>query len=269
MEIVVLRDSLAVDAMAAALVAHALRRKPSLTLGFDGGIQLKGLCDTLASMHREEGLDFSLCKVFCSAEYMGTKASKKDSRCMVLWSQLLSRVNIDLRNFYSPNGEASDLDSECHRYEDRVREMGGIDVQVLVLGGAGNLALNEPLSPLASRTHVTPLSPLLNYDISRSAINTDGSPHYGITAGLGTLLDADRCLFLACGRRHAEFLAKALEGPVTSVFSASVLQLHRNCTALVDESAATLLQGVDHYRWMYEHDFKWKPFRKTIDDVSK
>ena len=79
--------------------------------------------------------------------------------------------------------------------------------------------------------------------------------------GVGTILDARRCILLATGAEKADIIAKAVEGPITSMISATALQLHRRCTVIVDESAATKLQGANYYRWVFANEPEWQEFQ--------
>jgi glucosamine-6-phosphate deaminase len=79
--------------------------------------------------------------------------------------------------------------------------------------------------------------------------------------GVGTILDAKRCLLLATGEEKADIVAAACEGPVTSMISATALQLHPHCRVILDEAAAARLQNVDYYRWLFEHEPEWEPYR--------
>jgi len=86
-------------------------------------------------------------------------------------------------------------------------------------------------------------------------------PHRAITMGVGTILDARRCLLLAKGAGKADIVAKAVEGPITAMISATTLQLHAHCRVVVDESAAANLLGGEYYRWIFDNEPEWETFR--------
>ena len=86
-------------------------------------------------------------------------------------------------------------------------------------------------------------------------------PRRAITMGVGTILDSHRCLLLATGESKAEVIAKAVEGPITSMISATTLQLHPRCTVIVDEAAATQLKEKDYYRWIFANEPEWEGYR--------
>jgi len=82
-----------------------------------------------------------------------------------------------------------------------------------------------------------------------------------ITMGVGTILECRRCILLATGDSKAEVVAKAVEGPITSMISATTLQLHPRCSVVVDEEAAAKLKEKDYYRWIFENEPEWEGYR--------
>jgi glucosamine-6-phosphate deaminase len=160
-----------------------------------------------------------------------------------------------------PNGLAADLDAECRQYEALIERFGGIDLQLLGIGKAGHIGFNEPLSALRSRTRVKALTPTTLKQNAASFASEDKVPRRAITMGVGTILECRRCVLLATGEGKAEVIAKAVEGPITSMISATALQLHPRCTVVVDEAAASRLQEKDYYRWIFANEPEWEGFR--------
>ena len=78
---------------------------------------------------------------------------------------------------------------------------------------------------------------------------------------LGTIIEARRCILLATGESKAEVIAQAVEGPITSMVTATALQLHPRCTVIVDELAASLLKEKDYYRWVFANEPEWEQYR--------
>lgn len=115
-----------------------------------------------------------------------------------------------------------------------MQDCGGIDLQILGIGVAGHIGFNEPLSALRSRTREKALSPATLQNAPLFPRPED-MPKRGITMGVGTILDSRSCILLATGRHKADIIAKAVEGPITSMVSASALQLHARCRVVVDE----------------------------------
>jgi glucosamine-6-phosphate deaminase len=174
---------------------------------------------------------------------------------------LFDHVNIDRRNTHLPNGMAPDLKAECTRYEELIQRFGGIDLQLLGIGKAGHIGFNEPLSALRSRTRVKALTPTTLKQNAGFFGGEERMPRRAITMGVGTILDTRRCLLLATGETKAEVIAKAVEGPITSMISATTLQLHPHCTVVVDDEAASGLAEKDYYRWIFANEPEWEEYR--------
>lgn len=248
--------------LTARLLAKALRDRPALVLGLATGRTMEEVYAHLARMHRTEKLDFSLCHTFNLDEYAGLPADHPSSYRAYMEHHLFRHINIDPRNTYLPNGMAGDLNAEADRYDAKIRECGGIDVQLLGIGSNGHIGFNEPLSALRSRTRATALTPATR---TQNAAMFDGKaqrvPARALTMGVGTILEARRCLLLATGPAKAEILAQAMEGPLTAMVTASALQLHPCCTVIADEAAGARLQNQTYYRWLFANDPEWADFR--------
>jgi len=151
---------------------------------------------------------------------------------------------------------------ECLKYERKIKSVGGIDLQLLGIGSDGHIGFNEPLSALLSRTRVKALSPLTIAQNSPLFVPPSRIPRRAITMGVGTILDAKRLIMLVTGSAKADILAKAVEGPITSMISASALQLHPKCTIITDEDAASLLREKEYYYWIFNNEPEWEIYRK-------
>jgi glucosamine-6-phosphate deaminase len=247
--------------LVARLVARELRETPSLVLGLATGRTMEDVYRILVDMHEHEDLDFSSCRTFNLDEYVGLAPGDPHSYRHYMDDHLFNRVNIDRRNTHLPNGLAADLDAECRHYEGRIREAGGIGLQLLGVGRSGHIGFNEPLSALRSRTRVKALT---QTTIQQNASQFGGAylvPPRAITMGVGTILDSRRILVLATGSEKASIIANTVEGPITAMISATALQLHERCTVIVDEAAAVGLKGADYYHWIFESEPEWEPYR--------
>jgi glucosamine-6-phosphate deaminase len=247
--------------LVARIIAHDLRANPHLVMGLATGKTMECVYRHLVRMHQQEKLDFSLCSTFNLDEYVGLFPSDPNSYRHYMDQHLFRHVNIDVRNTHLPNGLAEDLDAECRRYEALIQRFGGIDLQLLGIGKAGHIGFNEPLSALRSRTRVKALTPTTLKQNASTFGGEDHVPRRAITMGVGTILDCRRCLLLATGDTKAEVIAKAVEGPITSMISATTLQLHARCTVVVDEEAGSQLREKEYYRWIFENEPEWEAYR--------
>jgi glucosamine-6-phosphate deaminase len=261
MEVIIRQNDEAAAGLAARIIARELRANPQLVLGLATGQTMERVYRQLVRLHQTEKLDFSLCRTFNLDEYVGLFPSDPNSYRFYMNNHLFRHVNVDPRNTYLPNGLAADLEAECRRYEATIQRFGGIDLQVLGIGKAGHIGFNEPLSALRSRTRVKALTPVTLKQNAAPFGGEDNMPRRAITMGVGTILECRRCLLLATGSSKAKVIAEAVEGPITSMISASALQLHARSTVIVDEEAAANLVEKDYYRWIFENEPEWEEYR--------
>jgi glucosamine-6-phosphate deaminase len=262
MEVIIRPDANTASALAAELVSKALRANPALVLGLATGRTMERLYAVLAEMHRTGRLDFARCRTFNLDEYIGLPQDHPQSYRRYMEEHLFGKVNIPRDRTHLPNGMAPDLAEESARYERLIGEAGGIDLQLLGLGEAGHIGFNEPLSALLSRTREKALTPTTRrQNAALFGGRVQAVPNRAITMGVGTILESKRCLLLVTGAAKSRILAQAVEGPITSMITASALQLHPRCTIIVDEAAARHLKGKKHYRWIFENEPEWAEFR--------
>jgi len=138
---------------------------------------------------------------------------------------------------------ADDIDAFCDWYEQKIKQAGGIDLQILGIGANGHIAFNEPGSSLGSRTRIKTLSEKTRRDNARFFNSIDEVPKYAITMGVGTIMEARSLLLLASGKSKAEAIRATVEGPIMAKYPATIVQLHRFATIIVDKEAASELEG--------------------------
>ena len=243
------------------IIKKSILEKPNLVLGLATGGTMEVVYDKLVCEHKDKNLDFSLCRTFNLDEYIGLPVEDKNSYRYYMNKNLFSRINIDIRNTYLPNGMAEDYTAESEKYERLIRENGGIDLQLLGIGRSGHIGFNESLSALQSRTREKALTPVTIEQNEIYFEPPESMPKRAFTMGIGTILDARKIVLLATGEGKAEIIAKAVEGPVTSMISASALQLHPKTTIIVDESAAKNLEEKEYYHWLFENEPEWDEYK--------
>jgi len=227
---------------AAAIIASQIRRKPDSVLGFATGSTPLGLYRELIRLHREEGLSFSKVTTFNLDEYVGLPPRHPQSYNYFMWTNLFDHIDVTPEKVHMPDGMAEDIDGFCEWYEERIKQVGGIDIQILGIGANGHLAFNEPGSSLGSRTRIKTLTETTIRDNARFFDDPNEVPRYAITMGIGTIMEAKRLLLLASGTAKAEAIRKTLEGPVTAMVPATIVQMHRYAQLLLDPEAASLLE---------------------------
>ena len=227
----------------AKMVADLVRKKPDCVLGFATGSTPLGMYAELTRMHREEGLDFSKVVTFNLDEYVGLSPSHERSYHHFMWKNLFDHLNIDPRYVHIPDGMAEDVTQQCEWYENQIQEYGGIDLQILGIGVNGHIAFNEPGSSLGSRTRIKTLKEKTRRDNARFFNSLDDVPRFAITMGVGTIMEAHGLLLMASGEEKADAVAATAEGPIMAQYPATIVQMHRFATILVDRDAASKLRG--------------------------
>jgi len=238
---------------AAALeVAHVLNAKPNAVLGMATGSTPLGLYKELVKMHRAGELDLSHVTTFNLDEYVGLPVTHPQSYHYFMHENFFKHVNIPPQNIHIPSGTTTNYPAFCQWYEDRIKEAGGIDLQILGIGSDGHIAFNEPGSSLSSRTRLKTLARQTIDDNARFFNDRSEVPIYAITMGVGTIMEAREVILLASGSNKADAIGKAVEGPVTAMITASALQMHPSTRVYVDDAAAEKLTMREYFDWIQE-----------------
>lgn len=260
MEVIITKNYDEMSKVAAEIIRRQIVSKPNSVLGLATGGTPVGTYKELVRMHKEEGLDFSKVITFNLDEYVGLPPSHEQSYHYFMWDNLFKHVNINPENVHIPAGITTDFDAFCQWYEAEIKKAGGIDLQLLGIGGDGHIAFNEPGSSLTSRTRVVTLFEQTIKDNARFFKSIDEVPKFAVTMGVGTIMEARTLLLIANGKKKAKVCAEFIEGPVTSMVTASALQLHPNAIVVLDEEAASELKYAKEYRFMYENKHRIKDF---------
>jgi len=260
MEVIIQPDIRQASWIAARIIARLVRDKPQAGLGFATGKTPLALYQFLSEMHEKEGLDFSRVTSFNLDEYVGLDPSHPASFHSFMEKYVFSRVNIPRDRIHIPDGQAVDIPAACRRFEETITASGGIDIQILGIGRDGHIGFNEPSSSLSSRTRIKTLTAETRKDHAVDFGGEKNVPFHVITMGLGTICECRMCLLLAFGKKKAGPIARAVEGPITAMIPASVLQLHQSAVVILDEEAASDLKKTDYYRWVYAHKPAWQKY---------
>ena len=252
MEIIIQPTYERLTEVAAEIIRDALLKKPSLVLGLATGSTPIGVYEALVQMHQTEGLDFSGVTTFNLDEYVGIPSDHSYSYHTFMETHLFNLINIPSENCHIPQSTAVGHAEFCEWYEAAIVAAGGIDIQVLGIGKDGHIGFNEPSSSLGSRTRIKTLTRRTREaNAPHFGGTVDAVPKMAITMGVGTIMEAKQCLLLAGGESKAEAIANAAEGPITAEVPASVLQMHPQTVAVLDEAAASQLKRIDYYKEVY------------------
>jgi len=233
--------------MVAARILRALAKKPDLVLGLATGSTPIKVYERMVRAHRN-GIDFSRVRTFNLDEYLGLPADHPQSYRYFMRKHLFDGVNVPDDNIHFPPTDGSDLTKRCGEFEQKIRDCGGIDIQLLGIGRNGHIGFNEPTSSLASRTRIKTLTERTLEDNARFYGPDETQPEVAVTMGIATILDARSILLQSFGTAKANAVHAAIEGPISSFWPASALQYHANTTFYVDEESAARLTMREYYR---------------------
>ena len=225
------------SAKAAEIFSEELKKKPNGVYGFATGSTPVGLYKELIKLHKTEGIDFSNVTTFNLDEYYPIKKENNQSYDYFMKENLFNHINVKFDNVNIPNGEAADVSEECVKYEEKIKNSGGIDLQVIGIGENGHIGFNEPAKGFTKITNYIPLTESTINANARFFNTADEVPKHALTMGIQTIMKAKKILLVANSAKKKEILHKALFGEITPEVPASILQLHPDVTVVVDKEA--------------------------------
>jgi len=261
MRVIIQPDYKTVSAWAAARVARAINKfkpteKKPFVLGLPTGSSPLGMYQELARLNKDKVVSFRNVVTFNMDEYVNLPKKHPESYYSFMWDNFFSHINIKKTNANILNGNAKNLETECERYEKKIKRYGGIELFVGGIGPDGHIAFNEPGSSLASRTRVKTLtedtiianSRFFGGDVSKV-------PKTALTVGVGTVMDAREVLIIVSGHNKARALEEAVEHGVNHMWTVSCLQLHPHGIIVCDDAAtAEIKVGTVNYFKEIEKD---------------
>lgn len=227
---------------AANIISAQLILKPDSILGLATGSTPVGAYKQLVEWYEKGDLDFSKASSVNLDEYKGLSGEHDQSYRYFMNDNLFNHVNIDKNKTNVPNGLAEDAEAECRRYNQVIEELGGIDLQLLGIGGNGHIGFNEPCDVFEKGTHVVELTEETKQSNARFFTSIDEVPTQALTMGIGNIMSAKKILLLASGEAKAKALYDSCFGPITPGVPASVLQLHPDVVIIADEAAMKLIR---------------------------
>ena len=222
---------------AANIISAQVIMKPNCVLGLATGSTPIGTYAQLVEWYNKGDLDFSEVTTVNLDEYKGLPRTNDQSYYYFMHQHLFDRVNIDPERTNVPNGMEPDAEKECGRYEELIRSLGGVDLQLLGLGHNGHIGFNEPGEAFEKETHCVDLTESTIEANKRFFASADDVPKQAYTMGIKTIMQAKKILIVVTGENKADIVERAFFGPVTPEVPASILQLHNDVTLVGDEAA--------------------------------
>ena len=240
MKVIVAKDYEQMSDKAFEVMKEVVVSNPNAVLGLATGTTPIGLYKRMIE-DCKNGTSYKNIKTVNLDEYKGLDINSDQSYVYFMRDNLFNHIDIDLNNTNIENGKAENAEKECARYNAVLEELQQ-DIQLLGLGSNGHIAFNEPGTKFGSLTHVVDLAESTIKDNARLFNDISEVPRQAFTMGLKNIMNAKKILILASGANKAKAVYGMINGEVTESLPASVLQLHPDCTLIVDEAAASLLK---------------------------
>ena len=240
MKVIVVKDYEQMSDKAFEIMKQVVVSNPNGVLGLATGTTPIGLYKRMIE-DCKQGTSYKNIKTVNLDEYKGLDVNSDQSYVYFMRDNLFNHIDIDLNNTNIENGKAENAEEECARYN-ALLDVFQQDIQLLGLGSNGHIAFNEPGTPFGSVTHVVDLQESTIKDNARLFNDISEVPRQAFTMGLKNIMNAKKILILASGANKAKAVYGMIHGEVTESLPASVLQLHPDCTLIIDEAAASLLK---------------------------
>ena len=218
------------------LIFSQVTLKPNSVLGLATGSSPVGLYKELIKKYNDGEIDFSETISVNLDEYLGLTGDNDQSYRYFMNTNLFDHINIKKENTFVPCGIAEDIEKECKEYDERIKKLGGIDLQLLGIGLDGHIGFNEPSDCFDKGTHVVDLDESTIVANSRFFESIDDVPKKAITLGMEGIMQAKKVLLIASGESKKEIMEKAFFGSITPQVPASILQLHPDLTVIYSKN---------------------------------
>ena len=199
----------------------------------------------LVRLHKEEGLSFANVISFNLDEYSGLDHDHPESYWYFMHTNLFNHIDMKPENINLPSGtvKGDEIAAHCAAYEQKIKDCGGIDLQILGIGRTGHIGFNEPGAAFEKETHCVDLTESTIQANKRFFEKVEDVPTQAYTMGIKNIMQARKVLLIVSGEGKAEILDKVLYGPVTPQVPASILQLHNDLTVVADEAAMSVIKA--------------------------
>ena len=231
------------DAMskaAADLVVAQIKKKPESVLCFPSGESPLIVLEYLVHYGKEKVIDFDRCRFVGLDEWVGMNEKVEGSCKHFMYSKFFNPLKIKGEQIIFFDGMACDLDEECRKMDQYIKENGPVDLMMVGLGMNGHIGLNEPGTDFALYSHQAVLDPV-TVNVAQKYFQKSTTLSGGITLGLQHFMEAETAVLIVSGEKKSAILKEVLEHSVTNEIPGTIIQLHANSYILADEDAGSKL----------------------------
>lgn len=240
MKVIVCKNYEEIAKKATSIVIQEILKNPKLNIGLATGSSPLGLYKNLIEAYQKNEVSFSEITSYNLDEYIGIARSHPQSYYSFMFENLFKHIDIKPENIHLPNNDLSQIDYIANDYN-KILHANLLDLQILGIGSNGHIGFNEPGTPLESETFIVTLDEQTRKDNSRFFKNLDEVPKYAITMGIKNIMYSKKIILIASGKEKAQAIHQMIKGKITKRFPASILQLHPDCTIILDTESASQL----------------------------
>lgn len=231
----------------AQLIKQRQKVGKKVVLGLATGSTPTKMYEYLVRFHKEEGLSFHNVVTFNLDEYYPMKPDSIHSYVRFMNEHLFDHLDIKKENIHIPDGSIhkKDIRMFCEQYEQRIKDFGGLDIQILGIGRTGHIGFNEPGSTISSKTRMVRLDRVTRLDAASDFFGHENVPTKALTMGVGSIMAAKRIILMAWGEGKSDIIRQAVEGEIKESVPATFLQHHDNCDFILDDASASYLTRIN------------------------
>lgn len=240
MKVIICKNYDEIARKATSMVIQEIKKNPQLNIGLATGSSPLGLYKNLIEAYKNKEVSFENVTSYNLDEYIGIDRSHPQSYYSFMFENLFKHIDIKPENIHLPNNDLSQIDHIATDYNQILHE-NPLDLQILGIGSNGHIGFNEPGTPLESETFIVTLDEQTRKDNSRFFNSIDEVPQYAITMGIKNIMYSKKIILIASGKEKAKAIHEMIKGKITTKFPASILQLHPDCTIILDSESASHL----------------------------
>lgn len=242
MKVIVMDNPVEISKEAADIIIRQVNNKHGSVLGFATGASPVETYKRIIEAYERDEVSLKYITTFNLDEYVGLDRENVNSYFYFMKDNLFGKTDVDFDRVNFLSGTAEDTEAECKRYSDRIKECGGIDIQLLGIGTNGHIGFNEPGDKFADGPFAVKLTQS-TIDSNRKYFEAVGDtmPEYALTMGIGDIMRSKKIILIATGESKAKAVKELVEGEVSSYCPATILKLHADVTVFLDKESASLL----------------------------
>ena len=228
----------AMSRRAANIISAQVIYKPNCVLGLATGGTPVGLYQQLVEWYKKGDLSFAETRSVNLDEYLGLSPHHEQSYRYFMDTNLFDHINIDKKNTFVASG-MGDFEANARELEEKVREGGAADLQLLGIGNNGHIAFNEASDHLIAVAHTEKLTESTINANARFFEKKEDVPTMAITMGMGDILAAKKVVLAATGLAKVPAIkGLIMDDVITTQNPSTMLKMHEDAVVVIDRELA-------------------------------